>query len=130
MAAPYPSIDAGYINDPRKKLDCIMSDFFEAEYSQSYLFCNSITSFPWILQNYQSDPDEMINQLRLRLRPYVLRYFDDIELECAIEDNLTTTDYGIRLYVQVKQEGEEPVTLYNRLKIKDDKFQRSIAIRE
>lgn len=131
MAAPYPSIDAGYINDPTKKLDCLMSDFFEAEHSQSYLFFNSITSFPWIIQHYQNSPEEILNQLRLRLRPYLLRYFDDIELECALKESDSATTYSIRLYVEVKQEGSEPVTLINRIDVSNNnKFERTISIRE
>lgn len=131
MAAPYPSIDGGYITDPSKKLDCLMSDFFEAEHSQSYLFFTQVTSFPYILQQYQSDPNEIINQLRLRLRPYLLRYFDDVDVECAISDNDTTTSYSIRLYVEVQQDGATPVNLVSRIKVSDNnQFERSIASRE
>jgi hypothetical protein len=131
MAAPYPSIDAGYIHDPAKKLDCLMSDFFEAEHSQSYLFFNQVTSFPWIIQQYQTDPNEIINQLRVRLRPYLLRYFDDVDIECALIDNqVTTTSYSIRLYVEVQQDGALPVNLVNQINISDNnKFERSIALR-
>jgi hypothetical protein len=131
MAAPYPSIDAGYINDPAKKLDCLMSDFFEAEHSQSYLFFNQVTSFPWILQQYQSQPEEIVNQLRVRLRPYLLRYFDDVQVECALVNNETTTTYSIRLYTEVMQDGLPPINLVNQIKVSDNnKFERTIAIRE
>lgn len=131
MAAPYPSIDAGYINDPAKKLDCLMSDFFEAEHSQSYLFFNQVTSFPWILQQYQSQPEEIVNQLRVRLRPYLLRYFDDVQIECALVNNETTTTYSIRLYTEVMQDGLPPINLVNQITVSDNnKFERTIAIRE
>lgn len=130
MAAPYPSIDSGFIYDPRKKLDCLMSDFFEAEYSQSHLFKDSVTSFPWLIQQYQKDPDELVSQMRLRLKTYLMRYFDEMELELAVESDNSMTGYGIRMYLMVKQDGSEAITLYNRLKIEDDKFERSIVIRE
>ena len=129
MSIPYISIDAGLIHDPGKKLDCLLSDFFEAEYSQSYLFHGSISSLPWILQQYQDDTALTASTIRNQLLVYLGLYFDTVEVESGVEETGSLTGYNIRVFVQVTQ-GDQTVTLYNRLKISGTKLEESIKIRE
>lgn len=129
MPIPYISVDAGLIYDPGKKLDCLLSDFFEAEYSQSYLFHGSISSLPWILQQYQDDTALTASTIRNQLLVYLGLYFDSVEVETGVEETASLTGYNIRVFVQVTQ-GDQTVTLYNRLKISGTKLEESIKIRE
>lgn len=129
MAIPYPCIDTGYIYDPSKKLDRLMSDFYEAEYSQSYLFYGSITSFPWILQMYQSDGDLVSSKMRSKLMTYLEKYFDSVEVESSVLDNGTAVSYDLSLYINVTQ-GAAVVNLQQILKIKDNKLEVSLKLRE
>lgn len=126
---PYPSIDSGFIYDPGKKLDALMSDFYESEQAQSYLFKSQITSFPYILQQYPNDSDAVIQAVKSSLRNLFLKYFDDCNVETAIEDTTSATRYDIRIYVVVTQE-DQTVKLYNRLKISGTKLEESMAVRE
>lgn len=128
-AIPYPCIDTGYIYDPRKKFDRMMSDFYEAEYSQSYLFRGSISSLPWLLQEYQSDQDLVASKMRSMLMTYLEKYFDSVEVETGVLDNSTTVSYNLRLYIQVTQ-GAEVINLHEQLKINGTKLEESIKIRE
>lgn len=126
---PYPSLDSGYIYDPGKKLDALMSDFYEAEHAQSYLFRGSITSLPYILQQYPDNSDEVINKIRTYLRAYLLKYFDDVIVETSEDGGVSATSYNIRLYIKVYQ-GIQTVELYNRLKISGTKLEESLKVRQ
>lgn len=129
MPIPYPCIDAGFIYDPGKKLDRLMSDFYEAEYSQSYLFYGSITSLPWILQTYQDEPTVAANKIRSSLMSYFEQYYDFVEVETAVMDTTSAVSYDMRLYVHVTQ-GTESVKLSTQLKVTGTKFEVSIKNRE
>lgn len=126
---PYPSVDAGFIYDPGKKLDCLIADFYEAEHAQSLLFRGSIASLPYIIQQNPDDESGVINDIRTTLTSYLSKYFDDVIVEVAKEDTVSSTSYSLRLFVQVTQ-GTETVDLYSRLKIKGTKLEESISTRE
>lgn len=126
---PYPSIDAGFIYDPGKKLDYIMSDFYETEFSQSYLFKGALTSLPYILQQNPNNQDGAINAVRTALTTIFLKYFDDCEVSTAAEDTTSATSYNIRLYVKVTQEGQS-VELFNLLKTSGGKLMESLKVRQ
>lgn len=105
-----------------------MSDFYEAEYSQSYLFYGSISSLPWTLQEYQSDETVVATKIRSTLMPYLEKYFDEVEVECAAEDNGTAVSYDLRIYLKVRQ-GETYVNFVDLGTVKDGKFNRSRQLR-
>lgn len=125
---PYPDIDSGYIYDPGKKFDRLMSDFFEAEYSQSYLFYGSIASLPWLVQTYQSDETVLAQKIRSTLMTYLEKYFDSVEVECAPATNGTAVSYDIRLYAVVTQ-GDSVLNLEQIIRVTGTKFELSRAIR-
>lgn len=129
MAVAYPSIDAGFIVDPTKKLACILSDFMEAEYSQSYLFLGTISSLPWIIQQNQDDPNAVANAVRMQLQACTTRYFDDVQIECNAVTSVSATSYDLQLYVRARQ-GTEEITAYKLLKIQENKFKESVDIRK
>ena len=129
MAIPYPCIDTGYIYDPGKKLDRLMSDFYEAEWSQSYLFQGAITSFPYILQMYQDDTTKVANKTRDSLVTYLGKYFDNVEIESGVMETNSSTSYNLRIYVAVTQ-GLEVVKLSTQLKVSGTQFEKSLQIRE
>ena len=127
---PYPSIDSGYIYDPGKKLDALISDFYEAEHAQSYLFKGGIISLPYILQQHPNDMDGVMNAIRTQLRSYLLKYFDDVVVEVGEDKSSTTSvSFNLILYIKVTQEGSS-VDLYSRLKVTGTKLEESLAIRE
>lgn len=129
MTIPYPSIDSGYIYDPNKKLANLLSDFFEAEISQSYLFKGSISSLPGILQQNDGQPDATADSIRLQLEVYLKKYFDDLEVECATQPNESATTYDLLLSVNVRQAGET-ASLNQVLKIDGTKLTDSLAFRK
>lgn len=129
MATPYFSIDTGLIHDPGKKLDCLITDFYEAEYGQSYIFYGSVSSLPWLLQQNQDDPTGAAREIRNQLEIYLGRYFDLVEVEVAPQESDSTTKYDLMLYIGVTDEGRK-VTLYQQLKIAGTKLEQSIEIRK
>lgn len=129
LIIPYPSIDKGFLYSARDKLDCIISDFYESEYSQSYLFHGSISSFPYILQQHADSPEDVVNSLQSTLRTLLLKYFDDCQVEASIIPSESQTSYDIRLMLEVRQ-GETNIRLGDIMKIRDSRFNKSLSTRE
>lgn len=127
MAIPYASIDSGYIYDPYKKLDCLFSDFFEAENSQSYLFNGKITSFPWIIQQKQNDPPAIALEVQQQLRVLFLQYFDDCEVICEATDT-SINSYDLYFYATVRQD-QATASLNKVMSMSDTKIKESLTIR-
>lgn len=129
MTIPYPCLDTGYLYDPGKKLDRIMSDFYESEWSQSYLFAGSISSFPYILQNYQDDPQTVANKTRDSLTRLVGKYFDSCEVQTGEIEGESSTSYDLRLYLTAKQ-GDETVNLWQQIKVTGTQFEKTLDERK
>ena len=129
MTIPYPCLDTGYIFDPGKKLDRVMSDFYEAEFSQSRLFYGSISSFPYILQKWQDDPYVVSTKAKDTLTTLLGKHFDSCEVEFASDQTESNLTYNLRSFISVTQDGQT-VTLWEQLKITGTQFERSLATRE
>ena len=126
---PYPSIDRGFLYDPGDKLDCILSDFFESENAQSYLFRGSIFSLPFILQQTPDNPDEVTNRIERDLRALLLKYFDDCFVETGIIPSESQTKFDIKMVLNVTQEGST-ISLRGLLNINGSKLEASRLSRE
>lgn len=128
MAIPYPCVDAGYIFDPGMKLDMLMSDFYEAENSQSYLFNGSITSFPQILQTYQSNPAVVVNRTQDALSNILGKYFDNVDVHVNAVESNSATSYNLRMTLKVV-DGLETVNFYTQLKVSGTQFEKTLQTR-
>lgn len=129
MPIPYACIDTGYIYDPAKKLDNLMSDFYEAENSQSYLFTGHISSFPYIIQMYERDPEVVVAKFRDTLTKYLGKYFDTVAVEAVKADSDSSTSYDLRARVVVTQD-DITINFHDQLRITGTSFEKSQMTRQ
>ncbi|HXQ32490.1 MAG TPA: hypothetical protein VN843_00575 [Anaerolineales bacterium] len=60
-----------------------MAYFLACDYSQSYIFDRQISSFGWLVANYNNQPDLLINEMSKTLQILFDRYFNAVRVECS-----------------------------------------------
>lgn len=125
MTRPYyPAFNNdGWVIEPNKMLDALISDFYVAEFSQDYVFARSVTSFPKILETYGGDIPEIANQTRGALTKYLQKYFDILKLEVIPLPSDSDSAGVMSIYIEVTRDGET-TNLRNLLRIEGTRLQQ------
>lgn len=97
----FPSIsEDGWVDDPLLAGDYLMSQFFVADYSQTQLYLDQVSSLPYIIQSTQGDTNKLISTIQTTLTKYLGRYFSDVYVESVLVPNPTgSSDIGFTIYV-------------------------------
>jgi hypothetical protein len=107
--APVPSLsDDGWVYSNEKVTDYLLCHFFEAEYSQTYIYDNKVSSLPYLLFRNNNNPTELCREMISTLQRYFGRYFNDVVVEVSdrTPDPLSTVR-ELSLYMQYTDiEGE------------------------
>ncbi len=110
----------GWINRPVSVYDTMLSDFFLSEYSQTFVFIDDVSSFPWILQQYRGDIDRIASETKARLSIYFARQFNDVEVTVTYQANENSINsYALMLFMEFTDSTGEVFNL-NRLIKHDD----------
>ena len=111
-----PSLsEDGWVSDPALMGDYLISHFFVADKSQTALYLNQVSSFPYLIQQYQGDVPGLCNAIERTLNTYLGRYFTTTTVECTQYPNPTNSgSLGLNLFVSYV--GADGVT-YNLNKI-------------
>ena len=99
---------AGWSKSPAEMVDFLLSDFFIAEYSQSYLYKDNITSLPYLIQRYQGDVPGLVEAMRRYLEDYLGSYLDDILVDVTSDAGTSenpTSAVAITIYIQFSRNG-------------------------
>ncbi len=98
----YPSLSShSWTESPIITADMLLSDFIAAEYSQSYIYKDSISSLPYIIQECNGDPEKTANEIQLVLESYFNRYFTGVIVETSVMDNTNNDGKdSISIYLQ------------------------------
>lgn len=90
----------GWTNSSIKTADYLLSHFFEAEYSQTYLYNGEITSLPYIIQNNNGNVAATISALSDRLANYFKKYFTSVLVQGDDVTNPSESSFAeINLYL-------------------------------
>lgn len=104
----YPGL-SNWEKNPVIIADRLLTDMFLAEKSQTYVFGDNVTSFPFIIQNYAKNIDQMCTAMRLELTKYFERYFlgegsfpnDYVNIE--VREKTKTSDFSkVELIIYIK----------------------------
>lgn len=90
----YPSLEEGWIRDPRSIADKMFSDYLKTDYSQTYVSYPYVKSMMYVIQENQNNINDLISALQSDLVFYFGRAFHSVS--CEVEDRtLTSTpSYG------------------------------------
>jgi hypothetical protein len=115
-SAMVPSLsEDGWVNTPSLMGDYLISHFFVSDYSQTQLYLNQVSSFPYLIQKYQNDLPGLFTAIQTTLNTYLGRYFSSVTVEASQYPNPTNSgSIGINLFVSYV--GSDGVT-YNLNKI-------------
>lgn len=108
----YPSLsEDGWVKSSVKIADKLLCDWFESDFSQSYLYSGLISSLPYIIQNKQGNVAATADEVRLNLTAYFRRYFNDVVVESTDNTSADNPSKGsITLYIKfTDSEGSEYV---------------------
>lgn len=111
MSYKVPTLSrAGWADSVEEKVDYLVSDFFCAEASQSYLFDGSIASLTRLIQYHQGDISGLIDGVRNTLQTYLRAYFEDVIIDVSSNANTAanpTSSVELRIYCQVVENGKQ-----------------------
>ena len=83
--------------------DQMLSDFFLSEYSQTATWPDKVNSFPWFIQRYADDPQQLAIQIQETLKSYFGRQFESVEVEVlatADENSINTNSLSFFMTFQ------------------------------
>ena len=97
-----PSLsEDGWVTNPDKIADYLMSHFFVSDYSQTNMYTGHISSLPWILQETQGDIANTTRMITDTLTVYFKRYFEDTTIEVSeVPNNESPSKAQLSIYIQ------------------------------
>lgn len=72
--------------DPLEKMDSLFAHFMASDHSQTYLYGDTVSSLPYLVQQYGNKPTEFIDNLKTTLSTYYGLYFDAVDVTAYIEN--------------------------------------------
>ncbi len=128
--ALYPSLsEDGWITSPERTADYLFSNFFVADYSQTYMYPGMIASLPWILQSTQGNISDAMREIRRTLSAYFAHYFESVEVNVdEVVNQEQPSKVHLSLYVKfIDNSGQERV-LGKILRLNDTIVEKIIEI--
>lgn len=88
MIIPVPTLSTqGFVYDQAGKIDYLLSHFFLSDYNQTYLYPGTVSSLPEIIQKNGGEVNGVIHDLTRKLKDYLGRYYDSIDLDIYSPNN-------------------------------------------
>lgn len=98
----------GWVDDPVVKLDLLLAQSMVAEWSQSNRFRGTITSFPYLVAKFSSDPIAMKKETEAAYQSYIEKYYEGAIVEVGYRDyNDGSGKYDLTLYIEVYVDGKK-----------------------
>lgn len=125
-----PSLSTnGWIYSTAEKADYLISHFFVSEYSQSLIYNGNVASFPWIIQNNQSNMPGVVRDLEVVLAAYFSRYFNSVVVQASQQEIPPNSGIvRIDLYVSFRDEANKEFVLSRLVDIVDSKIEQILII--
>lgn len=86
MSVAVPTLSTeGWVKDVTGKADRLMSYFLVSDFSQTAFYPGTISSLPYLVQQYGSNAFEIEQRTRDTLYELFQRYFDGVEVQVSTE---------------------------------------------
>ncbi len=101
----------GWLNDPFKKADQLLSYFIVAEYSQDPFF-KVEASLPWLLQRYEGQPTELARNTQTVLQNYFEAHYSAVRVEVtALKTPGNDNDTQLKIELDLRDDNNRTVSL-------------------
>ena len=94
---------SGWTTTPTQKLADALRFALTSEYEQSTVYSGKITSLSHIVNTYQTDKIELVEEMRSVLSRYFTDLFDKAEVDVSVDTN-ADINYNIYISVTVTEE--------------------------
>lgn len=85
----------GYVFSSMKQADYLMAWFLASDYSQSNVHLGKISSFGWLVGQYNNDIARLVEQTQSTLQTYLGRYLNNVLVQCRDASNPDTPNQNI-----------------------------------
>lgn len=101
---PVPSLsDRGWLKGPSEKVDQLLSYFFQADVSQSYLYRGTVNSAQALIEQYGNDTGQLCTQVQSALEAFLSAYFDSSTVVVTSSDqDPTNVSNAVTLTIAAK----------------------------
>lgn len=125
-----PSLsEDGWVDNSAKIADYMLSHFFVADYSQSYIYHTYVSSLPWILTQNQGNMGKTCSEVQNVLSAYFMRYFNNVVVEVTEVPNTENPSYGqISIYVRFTDVAGNEIVLGKVVQTSGNVIQKIINI--
>jgi len=130
MIIPAPTLDeTGWATAPVDKADALLSDVFEANASQTYLYPGTITSIQKVIEQSGSDMHLLTTNLKNALELYLNRYYLNSSVEVSYKvDQTQQSNITITIYCLVIETDGTQHNLGRLLYIADSKITKIMKL--
>lgn len=119
----------GWVQSTAEQADYLISHFFEAEYSQTHIYEGYVSSFPWLIRQYQSDMTGLTSATMDTLSRYFGAYFDNVQVDCAVNEIIpASSQINLSIYVAFTDKNGKDFILSRALDILNSKIAKVIAL--
>lgn len=94
----------GWVTDTASKISILMAQALVADYSQTTIYADTVTSIPYIVAQYQTDPLNMAIKLQDALTVYYNRYFTQVTVTVTYDDTPGIT-YPLYISIVIVDQG-------------------------
>lgn len=114
--------DDQWSTDTITVLDTIFAHFLVSDFSQTYMYTNSVSSLPYLIQKY-TNIEELKREIDVTLNRYVTRYFDEVDIHVDIIDTPNTDKNYLTLTIDISVvDGTNTINLSRILEIENSKI--------
>ena len=85
----------GYVRSPVMSMSVLLSDALTTYKSQSWLFKDTLTSIPYLVNQYSTKPDTLVQLLQAELQTYFERYYDEVVTNVTQDSTPSNTRYKL-----------------------------------
>lgn len=129
-AITFPSLsEDGWVTNSTKTADYMLSHFFLADRSQSYMYDKFVSSLPWILTNAHGDMGKTTSDVRTTLQTYFARYFNNVVVEVQeVPNEQEPSKAQISIYVKFTDADGKEIVVGKMLMINETIIEKVINL--
>lgn len=125
----FPSLsEDGWVTSYQQIADLSLAHFFESDYSQTQIYFGNVSSFSYILQQYNGNLTETATEVESVLTNYLSSMLNNVSVSATLDPTQNTSSSSITLYVSFTDELNKTITLGNILQVENSKLLKVVKI--
>ena len=89
----------GIVRSPVMSMSVLLSDALTTYESQSWLFKDNLTSIPYLVNQYSTKPDTLVQLLQSKLQTYFERYYAEVVANVTHNSTPSNARYTITVSI-------------------------------